>query len=101
MTFKNFNFVYFLFQMCSGLFIDADKLDFGQDAGNMKSQSQVALGCNNGAIYILHNFTVCFQYNLCHIQVVVMKVKHVTMLSVLIHCITSNLRTSNLNTYLW
>ncbi|XP_060574235.1 uncharacterized protein LOC132731946 [Ruditapes philippinarum] len=44
--------------MCSGLFIDADKLDFGQDAGNMKSQSQVALGCNNGAIYILHNFTI-------------------------------------------
>lgn len=44
--------------MCSGQFIDADKLDVGVEASAVKSQSQVALGCMNGAIYILHNFTV-------------------------------------------
>lgn len=44
--------------MCTGLFIDADKLEIGQEMGNVKSRSQVALGCNNGAIYILHNFTI-------------------------------------------
>ncbi|XP_053405304.1 uncharacterized protein LOC123566151 isoform X2 [Mercenaria mercenaria] len=44
--------------MCSGLFIDTDKLDVGQEASSMKSHSHVALGCNNGAIYILHNFTI-------------------------------------------
>jgi len=44
--------------MCSGLFIDAEKLDLGPDMSVSKDIPQVALGCANGAIHILHNFTV-------------------------------------------
>ncbi|KAL4237600.1 hypothetical protein ACF0H5_002314 [Mactra antiquata] len=45
--------------MCSGHFIDVDKLDIVTEPGSIKvPSSQVALGCKNGAIYILHNFTI-------------------------------------------
>ena len=46
------------FQMCSGNFIEAVKLEGVQDIAGSKDSQQVALGSASGAIYILHNFTV-------------------------------------------
>lgn len=45
--------------MCSGNFIDTVKLEGVQDGTGNKDHQQVALGSASGAIYILHNFTVC------------------------------------------
>lgn len=44
--------------MCSGIFLEATKLDVGTDPAAAADRTQVALGCTNGAIYILHNFTL-------------------------------------------
>lgn len=44
--------------MCSGVFVDVDKLDVGPEGMASKDIPQVALGCANGAVHILHSFTV-------------------------------------------
>ncbi|XP_052768828.1 uncharacterized protein LOC128209049 [Mya arenaria] len=44
--------------MCSGAFIDAERLDTGGETTQTKNTTQVALGCASGAVYIMHNFTI-------------------------------------------
>lgn len=53
--------------MCSGMFIDTDKLDIGPESASIRPKTQVALGCINGAIYVLHNFTIT-EEELCNAQ---------------------------------